>query len=318
MQRAVTHILAGLVAISIAAGRARAEDEIVRGAVVQIEAKEIYVSLGSDRGVTDGAALRIKRPISLRHPVTRALIEDWIPVGSARVTQAGAVMSRAVVGELVAEIKVGDVAEVLIDRPDPSKPAVVRTGPPAPPVDPATAEVLGEFAAQAGQPLDVRIAGWEHYLSIRATSPYADAVRRDLDALHALRDQMRPQTAAQSTESIATVAHSAQRIATAGAAIPVVFVLDQPGRVASAYLHYRKRGAHTYRSLLLAREHDIYLRGVVPADVVQAPGSITSSRSRRPRGARASRSGRPASRSRSMSPRRRCSTSSARRLVTLR
>ncbi len=247
---------------------AAADDEIARGTVVKVEAKEIYVSLGSERGVRSGAALRIKRPIALRHPVTRAMIDDWIPVGSASVTQAGTAMSRAIVGELVADIKVGDVAEVLIDRPDAGRAAL----PTPTPVDPVTAEVLGVFAAQAGQSLDVRIAGWERYLSMRASSPYAEGVRRDLDVLRGLRDQQRPRTSAQNAETIATVAHEAPKRATADVGIPVVFVLDAPERVASAYLHYRPRGALTYHSVLLAREHDIYLRGVVPADAVRAPG----------------------------------------------
>ena len=256
-----------LIILVCLAGVAVADDEIARGTVVKVEAKEIYVSLGSDRGVGNGAALRIKRPIALRHPVTRAQIDDWIPIGSASVTQAGAEMSRAVVGELVADIKVGDVAEVLIDRPDAERPAPVMAA-----VDPATAEVLGVFAAQAGQSLDVRIASWERYLSMRAMSPYGEAVRRDLDVLRALRDQMRPRSGAQNAETIATVAHSAPKSAPADVAIPVVFVLDAPERVASAYLHYRPRGAPTYRSVLLAREHDIYLRGAVPAEAVRAPG----------------------------------------------
>jgi hypothetical protein len=54
--------------------------------------------------------------------------------------------------------------------------------------------------------------------------------------------------------------------------VPVVFVLDQPERVASAYLHYRPRGHRTYRSVLLVREHDIYLRGTLPAEIIGPPG----------------------------------------------
>ena len=79
----------------LAPALAHADDEIVRGAIVKIEAQEIYVNIGVDRGVTGGASVRIKRPVALRHPVTRAPIQDWIPIGSASVTQAGAVMSRA-------------------------------------------------------------------------------------------------------------------------------------------------------------------------------------------------------------------------------
>ncbi len=257
---------------------AHAEDEIVRGSVVKIEAQEIYVNVGVDRGVTGGAELRIKRPISLRNPVTRAQVQDWIPIGSASVTQAGAVMSRAVIGELVGEVKVGDIAEVLVDRPDRKPAQPVQPAPPAPaqpaapPVDPATAEVLGVFSAQAGQPLEARIAAWERYLSTRASSPYAEAIKRDLDQLHTLRDELQPRGPSAPGAVRVAAAHEPPKRAAAGEQIPLVFVLGEPERVASAYLHYRVHGDRTYRSVLLVREHDIYLRGAVPADVVTTAG----------------------------------------------
>ncbi len=268
-------ILAAAVVALVAPLRAYADDEIVRGSIVKIEAQEIYVNIGVDRGVTAGSALRIKRPISLRHPVTRSLVQDWIPIGAARVTQAGSVMSRAVVGELVDEVKVGDVAEVLVDRPDrvqTARPTPVPVVAPArPPTDPVTAEVLGVFAAQANQPLEARIAAWERYLSMRANSPYADAIKRDLDQLHTLREEMRPRTSHASEVRVSLV-HEPPKVAAAGSQIPLVFVVDDPEEVASAYLHYRVRGNRTYRSVLLVREHDIYLRGSIPADVVTADG----------------------------------------------
>jgi hypothetical protein len=257
---------------------AQADDEIVRGSIVKIEAQEIYVNLGIDRGVTGGSPLRIKRPISLRHPVTRAQVQDWIPIGSASVTQAGVVMSRAVIGELVGAVKVGDVAEVLVDRPDRPRTQVAPaapTPPPkqeAPPIDPRTAEVLGVFAAQANQPLEARIAAWERFLSTRADSPYAEAIKRDLDQLHALRDELKPRDPVRVGDSVGTFHHESPEVAAAGSPIPLVFVLDQPERVASAYLHYRATGDRTYRSVLLVREHDIYLRGSVPANIVTTAG----------------------------------------------
>jgi hypothetical protein len=265
---------AALVAV-VAPRRAGADDEIVRGAVVKIEAQEIYISLGVAKGVSGGAAVRIKRPVALKHPITRATVHDWIPIGSANITQAGNVMSRAVVGALVDGVKVGDVAEVLVDRPDvhtPTEAIAVPAGPQAPPVDQATAEVLGLFAAQSGQPIESRIAAWERYLSMRSSSPFAAGIRNDLDELHALRDQMRPPTTTQSAKPIVSVAHVPPKAAISGTSIPFVFVLDHPDRVASAYLHYRARGNRTFKSLLLVREHDIYLRAALPAAAVTAPG----------------------------------------------
>ncbi len=266
-----------LALVGFLVARAAADDEIVKGNVVKVEQQEIYVSLGTRQGVADGAAVRLKRPIKLKHPLTRAIIEDWVPIGSATITQAGGALSRAVVGEMIAAIKVGDVVEVLVDRPDRSPPVTVPVVPPpptpaAPAVDPAAVEVLGLFAAQTGQPLEARIAGWERYLSMRAGSPYADAIRTEVDTLRDLRDQMRPTTASSSTDVVTTADHNPAKTARAGAEVPLVFVLEHPERVASAFLHYRARGARTFHSLLLAREHDIYLRGVIPARFVAPPG----------------------------------------------
>jgi len=272
--------LAVSLALWLAGPAARADDEIVRGAVVKIELREIYVNLGTGHGLAGGSPIRIKRPIKLAHPVTRAAVEDWLPVGSATITQAGAALSRAVVGDLVTAIRVGDIVEVLVVRPDarpvgPPPPAPAPAPPPAaPPVDPATREVLDVFAAQSGQPLDARIAAWERYLSTHPETPYAAPIRADLETLQALREQLGSSGDAQATGArpIEGVEHAPPSRAQAGAAVPVVFVLDRPERVASAYLHYRTRDRRTYRRELLAREHDIYLRGSVPAEVVQAPG----------------------------------------------
>ena len=278
--------LAAWAVVVAAAAAARADGAIARGAVVRIEHQEIYVNLGTSEGIGDGASIRLKRPVKLRHPITRAAIDDWIPIGSARVTQAGGRLSRAVIGKLVAAVRLGDVAEVFVDAPDapppppsplppprspspPQPPAV----PPAAPVDPETAAVLAAFTAQSGLWLAARIAAWERYLSTHGGSRFADGVRRDLEALQALRDDLRPALTTRAGEvAVQPAEHAARKEIEAGQALPVVFVLARPEQVASAYLHYRTRDQRTYRSLLLAREHDVYLRGVVPAEVVRAPG----------------------------------------------
>jgi hypothetical protein len=271
---AVQRTTLAIAAICLATSLAHADDEIVRGAVVKVEAAEIYVNLGKDRAVDDGAALRLKRTIRLQHPVTRAMFEDWVPIGSAVVTQAGSKLSRAVLGPLVDEVRVGDVAEVLIDRQDaaPANAVPVVAQPSGPPGDPATAEVLASFTTQAGQSLDARIAVWERYLSTHPRSPYAEAIRRDVDTLNGLREQMRPTMPAGVSESGVSLAHTGPTSAAHDAAIPLVFVLDQPEHVASAYLHYRLESDRTYRRLLLVREHEIYLRGVIPAGTAKPPG----------------------------------------------
>ena len=273
MMRASLALLATIALVA----PAHADDEIVRGNVVKVEQQEIYVSVGAKQGVGDGAAIRVKRTVRLKNPVTRANVEDWVPVGSATVTQAGNTLSRAIVGDLISAIKVGDIVEVLVDRPDRAPvnpvPAPVPVPVPAGPApDPATVEVLQVFAQQTGQPLDARIAGWERYLSTRGSSPYADAIRRDVETLRDLRDQARPTTSASSTELVTAADHNPASSAVANENLALVFVLQQPDRVASAFLHYRTSGARTFQRLLLTREHDIYLRGIIPARFISPPG----------------------------------------------
>jgi hypothetical protein len=135
-----------------------------------------------------------------------------------------------------------------------------------------TREVLAVLAAQTGQPLEARIAAWERYLSTHPSSPYAAAIRADLETLQALRDELGRATDARTAEAIEPALHEVPGPTDAGAAFPVVFLLPRPERVASAYLHVRTTGRRSYRRMLLAREHEIYLRGVVPPEDVRAPG----------------------------------------------
>ncbi len=269
-------MLARVIAICAVVGAsspALADDEIVRGSVVKVEAAEIYVNLGRDRAVVDGAPLRIKRTIRLQHPVTRAQLEDWIPIGSAVVTQAGGQLSRALVGTLIDDIKIGDVVEVFVDRPDaPAAPVPRPEQPGAPQIDVATAAVLTAFAQQTGQGIPARIATWESFLSRYPDSPYAAAIRKDIETLGVLREQMRPRARADANQIAVALGHAGPPVVPAGTAIPMVFLLDRPDAIASAYLHYRVASERTYRKVLLTREHEIYLRGAVPATVTMPPG----------------------------------------------
>lgn len=280
--RPIAAMLALLFALAFSR-RALGEHELARGVVIKIELQEIYVSLGVKQGLADGQPLRLKRPIRLRHPITRAPVDDWIPLGSATITQAGSAMSRAVLGPLASAVKVGDLVEVLVERPDPgpsprspaspaspSSPSSPAT-PAPPPADPATLEVLDAFTAQLGQPVEARIAAWEHFLSVRAGSPYAGDLRRELAALRQLRDELSTTSTADRVV-LSAARHAARSETAAEIAMPLVFVLEHPEEVASAYLHYRVRGARTFRSLLLTREHEIYLRGTLPAEAVKPPG----------------------------------------------
>ncbi len=269
---------AAVAALVMAATAARA-DVVAPGVVVKVDAGEIYVNLGSNKGVADGAALRLKRPIVLRHPVTRAPVRDWLPLGSATITSAGGTLAMAVLDDVLhAQVRVGDLVEVYVEREE-SRPAPAAPAPAPPPdaqgplpaIDADTASVLQVWAAQSGQSLDRRVAAWEGWLATHADSALAAGVRDDLEVLRAQREAATPRrpTAGGATAALGHIAPTRAQI---GDDIPLVFVMEDPGRVVTASLHYRVAGARTYRRLLLGREHDLYLRGTIPAAVVAAPG----------------------------------------------
>jgi hypothetical protein len=250
------------------------EVEIVRGVVLKVEQQEIYIGLGSNQGLANGAPIRIKRPVQLKHPITRALVEDWVPVATASITQVGGAMSRAVSGAPAGEVKVGDLAEVLLVKaaPQPAPGAGAPATPPGPPVDPATLEVLQAFTAQIGLPLEARIAGWERFRSTRASSPYAADVERELAALRLVLEQLSTGSDSPRREVVTRVKHLSRPSTRLGGEVPLVFVIEQPERVASAFLHFRTSGARSFRRLLLDREHELYLRGTIPAELITPPG----------------------------------------------
>src|SRR6185503_16992912 len=123
-------------------------------------------------GVTTGARLRLKRPIRVKHPLTRRWVDDWLPIGGADVTFAGSRLSMAVLDDdLLTEVHTGDLAEIYVEgeTPEPPAPPPVPDRVPArddadteplPEVDADTAAVLAVWTRVQGSTLDARIAAW--------------------------------------------------------------------------------------------------------------------------------------------------------------
>lgn len=271
-----TRVLA-LAALGLAATAGpAAADDIVAGVVVKIDRREIYVNLGEGRGLADGADLRLKRPVALKHPVTRKPVADWLPLGTATVTATGDSLARIELPPaLLAQVKVGDIAEVYVERdeapPPPPAPKPSEPARPLPQVDPETAQVLQVWRAVNGSGLDGRIAAWEGWLAAHASSRYADSIRADLEVLRATREALEPQVQRRLRAAIA-FEHDVPAAADADAPIPLAFVTGDPASTVAATLHARVAGQRTYRRIELSREHGIYLRGALPADLAVAPG----------------------------------------------
>jgi len=270
-------LLVAALALGVGVDHARA-DEVVGGQVVKVDQREIYVNLGEGRGVVDGATIRFKRPIALRHPVTRRPVNDWLPLGAGTVTDTGSTLTRvALDAELLGQVKVGDLAEIYVVRAEaaspPIAPSPTPTGPaqPMPELDPDTAQVLQVWRAITGASLEARIAAWDGWLAAHPSSRYAAAIRDDLAVLRATHEAMTP-AGKRVAQRRLHVEHERPRRVAAGVPVALAFVLVEPAEVTAATLHARSVGQTTYRRVELTREHGIYLRGTLPAELVIAPG----------------------------------------------
>lgn len=276
-------ITASLVLALLAPDIARA-DAIERGFILRIEDREIYFNIGKDRGVSQGARLRIKRPIKLKHPVTGQMIADWLPVGSATVTAVAESLSMAVLDpDLLAAVAVGDVIEslVLTDVPLPvpelaepeAQPGApeAQPGEPLPAPDAATQAVLAVWRATTGRALEVRIGAWEDFLTRNPDSPYAAVVSEDVEVLRQHRDKLRPAELALDEALSGGLSHDAPTRARPNEPVDLLFLIDLPD-LAAAWLHYRVRGTSSYSKGMLRRDGNEYVRGRVPASAVQGPG----------------------------------------------
>lgn len=260
------------------APRAVHADVIDRGVVVRLEAGEIYFDLGARPGLTVGTPLRLKRPLAIKHPVTGKLVRDELPLAEGVVTAVGTSLSMVrLAPEDAAAVRVGDLVEVRLPRVEPEPPPA-----PAPPpvettlptVPPATARVLAVWARTSGARLDARIAAWEEYLADGAEEPFAGRVREHLEVLRAEEAIQRGSVTepATGTPVLTGIDHASPRAADPGEPLALAFAERDPTQVVSAWVHYRSRGAATFRKAPLRRDGDGYLRGEVPADAVAAPG----------------------------------------------
>ncbi len=273
-------------------------DVIARGHLVRVEDREIYFTLGSPKRLAAGNKLRIKRPIKLRHPVTKKMVEDWLPIGSATVTVVGHQLSMARLDKpLVAQVRVGDWVEVLVPGPDPSVAVVPvaptptptpapeppsgrppstppgRTADPAKPaLDPGTARVIAAWRASAGKSLAARIVIWEQYLQRAPDDTHAAAVRENIKLLRRYRDELQPPELTLGARRIRGLAHTPATRTPRDEPLELVFVVDEPRSLIAAWLHYRTVGVATFARAPLQADGDGYLRGRIPAATVTAPG----------------------------------------------
>jgi hypothetical protein len=134
--------------------------------------------------------------------------------------------------------------------------------------------VLAAWHAAAGRPIAARIAVWQSFLAEHPRSPYADRVNDDLVTLRVIQTELaegEPEATAREPV-VRTLRHAPPKSGIEHAPLPVALVAERPDEPRAAWVHYRRSGADTFRKAELRRDGDGYLRGVIPAADVEAPG----------------------------------------------
>ncbi len=267
------------------------------GTVVRVDRDLLVVDLGRDAGLTEGQRVPLWRPLTVRHPITGQSLRDRYPLGSVQVYSVGDSLTVLRHSEgLLRPPAVGDRVVAPDALPPPPRPAravavatpsaataAAATGPTPPATTPAhpTAAVaapgvsseeralLTTFLSTLGRPPEERALRWTAYLNTQRSSPWADRVRAEINALRAapptappLPVQASPYPLTRGAMADTLRLGDAARVALQVTGVPVL-----GGRVSA-----RRPGAERYTTQTLTRDGDDFLRAEIPASLVTLDG----------------------------------------------
>lgn len=289
---------------------------IVAGWLLRIDGDEYFIDLGSADGLTVGADVRLFRTIRAKHPVTGKEVVDHFPVGvAATVEVASHLAILKPDADTRKALAVGDRVE--FDRPKPvAPPPVVREAKPAvegkvsaegktghvakidakpvtcpacaacpacpPPVHVAVPgraedELDDVFLLTLGQTPPERIKLWRTWLTDHPKSPYANAVRREIDALTELGATTRVATNDAATVQRAQIAaqklvHDRLGRLRVGEPAWLVFSAADWSDTTDLRVYYRQSGEGTFHLLRPERSGHLHRRVQLPQTLVKVSG----------------------------------------------
>lgn len=267
------------------------------GTVVRVDRDLLVVDLGRDSGLTEGQRVPLWRPLTVRHPITGQSLRDRYPLGTVQVYSVGDSLTVLRHSEgLLRAPAVGDrvvAPDAIAPPPRPARPVAVATpaaatvaaatGPTPPATTPAhpTAAVaapgvsseeralLATFLSTLGRPPEERALRWTAYLHNQRSSPWADRVRAEIDALRAAPPSAPPMPLQASPYPLTrgAVADTLRLGDAARVALQVTGVAVLGARVSA-----RRPGAERYATQTLARDGDGFLRAEIPSSLVTLDG----------------------------------------------
>ncbi len=253
-------------------------DRIERGVVLSIEAGEAYFDVARTSGLETKRPIRIKRPVSLPHPITGEVVRDELLIGGGEVAMVGERLSMIRLRDsLVGKVRVGDVVEALIESDEPiaipvaPTPAKAITLPPVPHLPKAAEAAVLTWHANAGATPSVKHAAWIRYLELHPKSAHRESIEIYLAALDEATKRL-PTRVAENQPRVRGFKHNQRTTVNQGESVALAISARDADAVIGSWLHYRTIGEDSYSRARLARDGDSYFRGTLEGPQVRAPG----------------------------------------------
>jgi hypothetical protein len=265
------------------------------------EEGNLVIDIGSRAGATAGDIAELWRPVQVRHPVTKRLVEDRYRIGAVRLSEALQVMSFAhVEGDMRQEPRPGDVVVLRVAPPEPlPTPETAKTKPGASESrrDPDGEAVVALVEALRGKDVAARIETLDGWLRANPKNRHVASLGEELWLLHRLvaRPTAEPSPAAHFGGSAgdATVVPppalpSAAPVSGRGyeeprvqrfvppdssfSGAPLDFGIDVTGDLKGVLLHSRHAGEVGFRSTTMRLAGSDFWVATIEGDRMRAPG----------------------------------------------
>ena len=261
------------------AERGPTEVTVVEGRVVEILKSDVVIDLARKQKIQNGDVLEIWRPLKVRHPVTRRVLEDRFRIGSIKVTQTLEVLSfTKAAKKMFRAPKVGDIV-ILRRKPKASPPSPASSGAEtqtqdpvasadtARRADPEALRVAGIFSRLRGTSLKHRIRVYRWFVRTFPESPYVAFFREEAALLSARQASSAPDPSA-TPELEVTFLPPGRALA----GVPLEMGIHLSGELSGAVIHSRHPGEVTFVSTPMIENGPGYYSAAFPGARMLAPG----------------------------------------------
>ncbi len=291
-----------LACVLTAPAGARAQATPTESHVLAIEGDDILIDFGRPNGARDGAVVELWRPVTLKHPVTGAMLSDRFLIGRLRIRQAreqlslaraeGRLARRAQPGDVIvssaapAPVKAVAAAKPATATEPASEPAAApQDAPPDPrrgaspqaavagaasPSDVEAQEVSQLFDALRGSDTTTRILAYEARVRERQNGRYARVLWEEAQLLRRLlklerlrKNEDEPGAAKPRTRSFRAPEETLERT-------PLALGIELDDAT-GALVHYRAQKDVAYRTKPMERRGPGYFVAGIEAESIKAP-----------------------------------------------